>query len=139
MKHIGQQFTSSEEFARSLCSVNGEWINLVHLIVWVWDRITARGSTGRRELSLGSSSHHPGPTAAAQTEGLDPLVLQWCVKHNLSSPRDKELLGALGFSIGDDITNLTDVEWDKVGARPLEKRRLIAASEEDKKSAGIRK
>ena len=67
------------------------------------------------------------------------MVLQWCIDYKLSSPRDKKILVALGFSVGDDITNLTDNKWDKVGTRPLEKQRLIAVSEEDKKHAGARK
>lgn len=137
--HVGQQFTSSEDFARSLCNVNSESVNLVHLIMWVWKHIATRRSTGCHKLPLGSSSYHSGLTAAAQTKGLNPMVLQWCIDRKLSSPRDTKILAALGFSIRDDIMDLTDNEWDKVGVRPLEKWCLIAVSEEDKKHSGVKK
>jgi hypothetical protein len=45
----------------------------------------------------------------------------------------QDILVKLGFSPGDDLKALlTDEDWHAAGVLPLEKRRLIAASENDK-------
>jgi hypothetical protein len=66
--------------------------------------------------------------SSARTE-----VIQWCKEYGLSQAH-QSILEALGFCPGDDLkTYLTEEDWRVNGVLPLEKMRLIAASEEDKK------
>jgi hypothetical protein len=126
------------DFRNWLCTQTGGWVNLTHLVVWGWDRITIRQSTPLQTLPLQSTSHHARPNApvrlleAAPATGANTAIAQWCARHGLNQAH-QEILNKLGFTIGDDLKDLlTDDDWQATGALPLEKRRLIGASEKDR-------
>jgi hypothetical protein len=110
-----------EDFGRWLCLEREGWINLIHLVIWAWGR-------------MNQSKLAPPPLHDARSEQSQPIsVVQWCTNYQLSQAH-MDILVRLGFSPGDDLkASLTDEDWHAAKVLPLEKRRLIEASEKDKK------
>jgi hypothetical protein len=126
------------EFSDWLSAKTDSWVNLTHLVVWAWERITRRQSTPLRTLPLQSTLHHTRSNAPVRPLESAPItstntgIAKWCAKYGLNQAH-QEILSKLGFTIGDDLkVMLTDEDWRAAGALPLEKRRLIDASEIDK-------
>jgi hypothetical protein len=105
-----------QDFGIWLCLQTNGWINLVHLVVWAWDRIAA-------------TQRQPTPP---QMPPLQPTVAWWCAKYQLCQS-DQDILVGLGFMPGDDLKEMFDEEdWKALKLLPLEKKCLIKASEKDK-------
>lgn len=124
-----QLLNTVQDFKDWLCLQTKGWINLTHLVVWAWDRIAQRQSTPQMPPIQPTSQHVVRSTQSALAK---THIIQWCVKHQLSQDH-LDILVKLGFSPGDDLKMLlTDEDWHAARVLPLQKRRLIEASEKDK-------
>lgn len=127
---VAQHLNTLENFREWLCVQTKGWINLTYLVVWAWDRINERQSTPPQMPPLQPTLHD---TISTQSASAKTHIIQWCTKYQLSQAH-QDILVRLGFSPGDDLKALlTDEDWRVAKVLPLEKRRLIEASEKDKK------
>jgi hypothetical protein len=134
---VAKGLNTVQEFAAYLSLLTEGWLNLTHLIVWAWDHRIARQSTPVLPSQPTSHDHDVRPTqSASKSIEIPSYIIQWCAKHNLNQEH-QIILARLGFKVGNDLKALlTDEDWRAVEALPLEKRRLIEASEKDKELSG---
>jgi hypothetical protein len=117
LQHMKRTFTDINAYAKWLMEGEGSWINLVHLVIWVWNRCMAVAGV-------------PTEKPPQLSFGVSPTVHQWCIKWGLNE-LDEAVLIKLGFVVGDNLNSLSETDWLGGGALTLQRRRILQAFRKD--------
>jgi hypothetical protein len=101
IQHMKMSFTNMNAFGEWLMNMQGDWVNLIYLLLWAWDRRMAAGAPNKEPPQ-------PHPDVSPIDE-------------------DQAVLIKLGFVVGDDLNCLSETDWLAAGALALQRNRILRA------------